>query len=44
VAESFVHSGYFYSASSSILLLRGVLDTARTLFRSSSLSPTETVR
>ena len=29
----FIHSGYFYSASSSPLLLRGALDTARILCR-----------
>src|SRR6218665_3181718 len=32
--HSFSHSGYFYSASSSPLLLRGVPDTARILCRS----------
>ena len=29
--RSFIHSGYFYSASSSLLLLRGASDTARIL-------------
>src|SRR6218665_751611 len=32
--HSLIHSGYFYSASSSPLLLRGALDTVRVLFRS----------
>jgi len=32
--HSFIHLGYFYSASSSPLLLRGAPDTARTLCRS----------
>ena len=31
--HSFIHSGYFYSASSSPLLLRGAPDTARILCR-----------
>jgi len=31
---SFIHSGYFYSASSSPLLFRGAPDTARLLCRS----------
>ena len=31
---SFIHSGYFYSASSTTLLLRGASDTARILCRS----------
>jgi len=29
--HSFIHSGYFYSASSSALLLRGAPDTAQVL-------------
>jgi len=33
-AKTFIHSGYFYSASSSPLLLRGAPDTARILCRS----------
>src|SRR6218665_2016499 len=32
--HSFIHSGYFYSASSSSLLLRGPPDTARILCQS----------
>src|SRR6218665_1914698 len=32
--SSFIHSGYFYSASSSPLLLRGAPETARVLCRS----------
>src|SRR6218665_2044411 len=32
--HSFIHSGYFFSASSSTLLLRGPPDTARILCRS----------
>jgi len=32
--HSFIHSGYFYSASSNPLLLRGAPDTARMLCRS----------
>src|SRR6218665_2267876 len=32
--HSFIHSGYFYSASSSSLLLRGTPDVARTLRQS----------
>ena len=32
--RSFIHSGYFYSASSSPLLLRSAPDTAQILFRS----------
>src|SRR6218665_1928821 len=32
--HSFIHSGYFYSASSRRLLLRGAFDTARILHRS----------
>jgi len=32
--RSFIHSGYFYSASSSPLLLSGAPDTARILCRS----------
>src|SRR6218665_1985795 len=32
--HSFIHSGYFCSASSSSLLLKGAPDTARTLCRS----------
>src|SRR6218665_1561613 len=35
--NSFIHSGYFYSDSSSPLLLRGAPDTARILCRSLSL-------
>src|SRR6218665_658736 len=34
--NSFIHSGYFYSASSSPILLRGAPDTARILCRSST--------
>jgi len=33
-SEMFIHSGYFYSVSSSPLLLRGAPDTARILRRS----------
>jgi len=33
-SSSFIHSGHFYSASSSLLLLRGAPDTARILCRS----------
>src|SRR6218665_2352577 len=33
-SHSFIHSGYFYSASPSPLLLRGAPDTARILCRS----------
>ena len=36
--HSFIHSGYFYSASSSPLLLRGAPDTARILCRSFTLA------
>ena len=32
--NSFIHSGYFYSASTSLPLLRGALDTAQILCRS----------
>src|SRR6218665_1122566 len=35
--ELFIHSGYFYSASSSPVLLGGTPDTARILFRSFTL-------
>src|SRR6218665_810407 len=35
--HSFVHSGYFYSASSSPLHIRGAPDTARILCRSVTL-------
>ena len=34
ITHSFVHSGYFYSAPTSPLLLRGAPDTARILCRS----------
>src|SRR6218665_1623820 len=34
IIHSFIHSGYFYSASSSPLLLRSASDTARILCRS----------
>jgi len=34
ILNSFIYSGYLYSASSSPLLLRGALDTARILCRS----------
>src|SRR6218665_1526465 len=37
VCHSFIHSGYFYSISSSPLLLRGSPDTARILCRSFTL-------
>ena len=37
----FIHSGYFYSASSSPLLLRGVPDTARILCRNMTLNMTK---
>src|SRR6218665_1922624 len=35
--HSFIHSGYFYSTSSSPLLLRGAPDTARILCQSFTL-------
>src|SRR6218665_3290370 len=34
LVHSFIHSGYFYSASSSPLLFRGTTDTARILCQS----------
>src|SRR6218665_2347331 len=36
-AHSFIHSGYFYSASTSLLLLRGAPDTSR--IRCGSFTP-----
>src|SRR6218665_2893998 len=37
--HSFIHLGYFYSASSSPLLLRGAADTARILGRNFTPNP-----
>src|SRR6218665_1850457 len=38
--HSFIHSDYFYSASSSPLLLRGAPDTARILFQAEASQAT----